>query len=84
MTTTHASDAAERQYRRVRDLERDTGEWEVRHARQAEPGHSPPSSRIRFGGGFARGSEQDSQVLPRIDEMAITPGMTPNPPGEPT
>jgi hypothetical protein len=43
MTTTHLADAAERQYRRVRDLERDTGEWEVRHDRQAEPGHAPLS-----------------------------------------
>jgi hypothetical protein len=41
MTTTHVSDAAERQYRHVRDLERDTGEWDVRHPQHAQQGHSP-------------------------------------------
>jgi hypothetical protein len=43
MTTTHLSDAAEKQYRHVRDLERDTDEWDVRHPQHAEPGHSPLS-----------------------------------------
>jgi hypothetical protein len=41
MTITHVSDAAEKQYRQVRDVERDTGEWDVRHPRHAEPGHPP-------------------------------------------
>jgi hypothetical protein len=31
MTITHVSDAAEKQYRQVRDLERDTHESDVRH-----------------------------------------------------
>jgi hypothetical protein len=43
MTITHVSDAAERQYRQVRDVERDTDEWDVRNEMHAEPGHSPLS-----------------------------------------
>jgi hypothetical protein len=44
MTITHLSDAAERQYRHVRDLERDTHESDVvRNEMHAEPGHSPLS-----------------------------------------
>jgi hypothetical protein len=36
-------DATERHYRQVRDVERDTDEWDVRYDRHAEPGHSPLS-----------------------------------------
>jgi hypothetical protein len=43
MTITHVSDAAERQYRQVRDVERDTAESDVGHDQHAEPGHSPLS-----------------------------------------
>jgi hypothetical protein len=43
MTTAQVSDAAERQYRQVRDVERDTGEWDVHHPQQPEGRHSQPT-----------------------------------------